>query len=101
MGKEPPPRQEVIYNIDFLPGTVLDLGGSDGVSALYFARNGYKVTNVDKNADAIADFLNNAKNESLNVEGVVTDLENYAMEKDYDNVSSFFTLHFFRRRKCI
>ncbi|KKS16153.1 MAG: Tellurite resistance protein TehB [Candidatus Woesebacteria bacterium GW2011_GWA1_41_7] len=89
------PRQIIVDNFPlFKPGTVLDLGGSDGANALYLARNGFTVTNVDKDKQAIADCLSTAAKEFLNVDGVVSNLNEYKIQKEYDNIITLFTLHF-------
>lgn len=87
------PRPAIVENLEeFKKGTLLDLGGSDGVNDIYFAEKGFEVTNVDKDAEAISTFLQNA--DKLNVHGIVSELENYSITQTYDNIITIYTLHF-------
>ena len=84
------PRPVLTKNIHlFKNGSVLDLGGSDGVNDLYLQRRGFDVTNVDINKDAISEYL-----ESGGSKGIVADLNDYEITSEYDNTISFFVLHF-------
>jgi cyclopropane fatty-acyl-phospholipid synthase-like methyltransferase len=89
------PRKEIINNIDhFKKGSVLDLGGSDGVNDIYLAEEGFSVTNVDNDKEAVENFLKEAKQNGLEVKGVITNLNKFEISEVYDNIISFFTLHF-------
>jgi len=89
------PRPFLVNNLHlFKKGCVLDIGGSDGVNDLYLAQRGFETTNVDMDRSAIEDFREEAKKLGLKVNGVVANLRDYQIDKNYDNIITFFTLHF-------
>lgn len=95
-------RQELIEYVHlFKTGSVLDLGGSDGVNDIYLAQQGFEITNIDKDASAIEDFLTEAQDLGLRVKGEVADLNEFEIGNSYDNVISFFTLHFLDRDNAV
>lgn len=95
------PRSIITKNISlFKKGSVLDLGGSDGINDLYLAKEGFKVTNVDKDEEAIKDFLEYADKLKLDIEGICADLADYKINKIYDNIITLFTLHFLERSRA-
>lgn len=72
---------------------VLDLGCGQGRDAVFIARLGHRVMGVDISATGIAQLLEDAKAEKLNVEGVVADLTDYVPEGEYDVIVLDRTLH--------
>ena len=75
-------------------GTVLDLGGSDGVNAIFLAQNGFEVTNIDNDSVALDSLASYSKDTSLKINTVNANLNEYNVDKEYDNVISFYTFHF-------
>ena len=72
---------------------VLDVGCGQGRDALFIARLGHYVTGVDLSETGIAQLLDDAKSEGLNIDGVVADLRDYEPTATYDIVVIDRTLH--------
>lgn len=89
-----PNKYLVEYIEDLKKGTVLDLGGSDGVNAIFLAQSGFDVTNVDKDAEALRLLASYSKDISLEINTVNANLNEYNIDNEYDNVISFYTFHF-------
>ena len=81
-------------------GSLLDLGGGDGTDSLYLAKEGFKVTNVDIDPEAIKIFNQEAQKNNLKVEGVISNILDYQFDKKWDNIISAFTLHFLNIRNA-
>ncbi|MEL6407230.1 MAG: class I SAM-dependent methyltransferase [Chloroflexota bacterium] len=85
--------------IDFFDGytkekaDVLDLGCGQGRDGLFIARLGHRVVGVDISETGIAQLLEDAKTETLAIEGVVADLTDYVPAGEYDVVVLDRTLH--------
>lgn len=75
------------------PGSVLDLGCGQGRDALPFARAGHRVVGVDVSAVGVGQMLAVARNEELEVEGVVADIVSYSTEETFDVVILDRVLH--------
>lgn len=92
------PNDVLVRNMPNLkPGSVLDLGGSDGVNAIYLAKGKFDVTNVDKDAQALDDLKLIASQEKLEIITEHCDLSKYEFNSDYDNVITLYTLHFLQQ----
>ena len=74
---------------------VLDLGCGQGRDALFIARLGHYVVGVDSAPSGIAQLLEDAQRETLNVEGVVADLTEYEPSGEFDVIVIDRTLHMF------
>ena len=72
---------------------VLDVGCGQGRDALFIARRGHHVVGVDLSASGIAQLIEDAQAENLNIEGIVADLHDYEPDGDYDVVVMDRTLH--------
>ena len=72
---------------------VLDIGCGQGRDALFIARRGHHVVGVDMSATGIAQLLEEAQAEGLNIEGVVADLRDFEPVGTYDVVVIDRTLH--------
>ena len=72
---------------------VLDVGCGQGRDALFIARRGHHVIGVDLSSTGIAQLLDDAQAENLNVEGIVADLRDYEPAGTYDVVVIDRTLH--------
>ncbi len=72
---------------------VLDIGCGQGRDALHIARLGHRVTGIDISATGIAQLLEDASNECLNVEAFVSDLRSFEPAKRYDVIVIDRTLH--------
>ena len=72
---------------------VLDIGCGQGRDALFIARHGHHVVGVDMSPTGIAQLLEDAEAENLNIEGIVADLSEYEPIRDFDIVIADRTLH--------
>lgn len=72
---------------------VLDIGCGQGRDALFIARLGHHVVGVDIAPAGIAQLLEDAKSEALNIEGVVADLRTYETSDQFDVIVVDRTLH--------
>ncbi len=72
---------------------VLDIGCGQGRDALFIARRGHHVVGVDMSPTGIAQLLEDASAENLNIEGVVADLREYEPDREFDVVVADRTLH--------
>ena len=90
-GGEPLPS--VVKLTEYLPeGRVLDVGGGEGVNALYLAKNGYQVTVSDVSKVGIEKMLAKAEEEDLQIVGRVGDgLE--GITESFDAIVNTFVLH--------
>jgi tellurite methyltransferase len=76
---------------DRLPGRALDLACGTGRNSLYLAEKGYDVTAIDISPRAIAMAERIAWEKGLKISWIVADLDNYAIQGQYDLiVISFF-----------
>ncbi|MCA9302202.1 methyltransferase domain-containing protein [Candidatus Nomurabacteria bacterium] len=91
-----PNKLLVKYLADLKTGKVLDLGGSDGTNAIFLARNGFEVMNIDKDNAALNDLKIFANENNLNIHTEGADLNNYIINDTYDDIISFFTFHFLK-----
>ena len=74
-------------------GAVLDLGCGQGRDALMFARQGHRVTGVDLSSVGIDQMLEAAREEELEVEGIVADITAYRPDALFDIVILDRVLH--------
>jgi len=72
---------------------VLDLGCGQGRDALFIARMGHQVVGVDISKTGIAQMLEEAEQEGLEVVGVVADIVEYEPSGEYDVVILDRVLH--------
>jgi len=75
------------------PGTVLDLGCGQGRDALFIARQGHHVLGVDLSETGIAQMLEAARKDNLQVEGVVADVVKFDTDAQFDVVILDRVLH--------
>jgi 2-polyprenyl-3-methyl-5-hydroxy-6-metoxy-1,4-benzoquinol methylase len=91
-----PPFQEFVEffdNLDKNNCRVLDLGCGQGRDALRIARKGHYVFGVDLSETGIAQMLEDARAEGLNVEGKVADILDFEPVEAYDVVLLDRVLH--------
>jgi SAM-dependent methyltransferase len=73
------------------PGKALDLACGTGRNSLYLAEKGYDVTAIDISPRAIAIAERIAREKGLRIQWIVADLDNHAIQGQYDLiVISFF-----------
>lgn len=74
---------------------VLDIGCGQGRDALFIARLGHSVVGVDLSPHGIAEMVETAWREGLNVQGIVSDITTYAAEGKFNVLVIDRTLHMF------
>lgn len=91
-----PPHSEVINACQQVkPCDVLDMGCSSGRNALYLSQQGFNVTAVDSNANAIQMLQSIVAQEGIsNIDARVYDINQAALDADYGFISSTVTLMF-------
>lgn len=82
-------------------GKVLDVGVGEGRNSLFLAEQGFDVTGVDILKEAVSKFLKFAKNEKLDVKGIVSDFVDFEFNRKYDVIVSVATLHLISKNKVI
>ena len=76
---------------DIPPGRILCLCEGEGRNAVYLAEQGYTVTAVDASVVGMAKAQKLAAERGVKIETIVSDLEEYAIEKDsFNGVVSIF-----------
>ncbi len=75
-------------------GTVLDLGAGSGRNSFYLAEQGFQVTAVEKNPDAVARLRTVAKARDLDIQIVQSDLLDYQPRRKFDWIICTMVLHF-------
>ncbi|NLJ92957.1 MAG: tellurite resistance methyltransferase TehB [Aeromonadales bacterium] len=91
-----PAHSEVVVACKLVkPGSALDMGCSNGRNALYLSQQGFNVTAVDSNPNAIAMLQDIIKQEGLtNLQAQVYDINNANLSADYDFIACTVTLMF-------
>ncbi len=77
---------------------VLDVGCGQGRDALFIARLGHYVVGVDLAGTGIAQLLEDAQAENLNIQGIVVDLHEFEPDSDFDVIVVDRTLHMIATR---
>lgn len=72
---------------------VLDIGCGQGRDALFIGRSGHSVLGIDLSPSGIRDLNNAAKEENLDVSGIVADITEYEPDENFDVVLIDRTLH--------
>lgn len=91
-----PPHSEVVMAAEVVaPGKALDMGCSTGRNALFLSQLGFDVTAVDLNAGAIDTLKSIVEQEGIeNLDARVYDLNEAALDADYDFIACTVTLMF-------
>ena len=94
----PPFKELVAFFDESIPAhsDVLDLGCGQGRDALFIARLGHHVLGVDISRTGIAQMLEVADEEGLDLSGIVSDVVEYEPSGEYDVVIFDRLLHMFR-----
>ena len=88
-------------SLEYLHGTVLDLGCGLGNLALEAARRGSFVTAIDASPTAIARIRATAHEEQLSVEAIQADLSDFQIELHYDTIVAIGLLMFFCQERAL
>jgi tellurite methyltransferase len=86
--------------LDYLRGTVLDLGSGLGNLSLEAGRRGHCVMAVDASPTAVARINTDAQREGLSVRAVQADIERWIIDQPYDTIVAIGLLMFFRRERA-
>lgn len=70
--------------------TILEIGGGYGRNSLFFAKNNFKITNID----ICEKWINQAKHDKL-INNICGDIRNVRLASKFDGAFSNFVLHFF------
>lgn len=87
--------------MDYLKGTVLEIGAGLGNLSLEAARCGHCVTAVEASPVAVAHINTKAQREGLSVQGIQADIETWEIDKKYDTIVAIGLLMFFRRERAL
>jgi tellurite methyltransferase len=90
-----------IQAIDYLTGTVLDLGCGLGNLSLKAGQSGHRVVAVDASQAAVARINDEAKREELSVQAIQADIETWSIDKSYDTIVAIGLLMFFRQERSL
>jgi tellurite methyltransferase len=75
-----------ILALDYVKGSVLDLGCGLGNFSLEAGRRGHHVLAVDASPTAVTRLNEDAKLEELPVRGIQADIENWTIAESYDTI---------------
>lgn len=87
--------------LDYLRGTVLDLGSGLGNLSLEAGRRGHHVVAVDGSPAAVARINTDAQREGLSVRAIQADIERWIIDQPYDTIVAIGLLMFFRRERAL
>ncbi|MFQ5737432.1 MAG: class I SAM-dependent methyltransferase [Acidobacteriota bacterium] len=87
--------------LNYLTGTVLDLGCGLGNLSLEAGRRSHRVVAVDASPAAVARIHADARREALSVRAVEADIERGIVDRLYDTIVAIGLLMFFRRKQAL
>ena len=90
-----------ILALDYLTGSVLDLGSGLGNLSLEAGRRGHRVVAVDASPTAIARINTDARRERLPVQVIQADIGRWTIEQSYDTIVAIGLLMFFDREPAL
>jgi tellurite methyltransferase len=90
-----------ILALEYVKGSVLDLGCGLGNLSLEAGRRGHHVLAVDASPTAVTRINKDAEREGLSVRGIQADIENWTIDESYDTIVVIGLLMFFRRETAL
>ena len=96
---EPYPELVAFFKEYEPKGKVLDLGCGQGRDSIALARMGYAVTGVDILKLGVSQMMSIAKNEGLNIKGIIDDIFSFEIDESVDIVLLDSMFHFYKPDK--
>jgi tellurite methyltransferase len=90
-----------ILALEYLQGSVLDLGCGLGNLSLEAGRRGHRVLAVDASPTAVARLNRDAEREALPVRAIQADIESWIIDESYDTIVVIGLLMFFRHETAL
>ena len=90
-----------ILALDYLTGSVLDLGSGLGNLSLEAGRRGHPVAAVEASTAAVSRINADAQREKLPVKAIQADVERWVIDQSYDTIVAIGLLMFFRRERAL
>ena len=90
-----------ILALDYLTGSVLDLGSGLGNLSLEAGRRGHRVVAVEASPTAVARINTDARRERLPVQAIQADIGRWTIEQSYDTIVAIGLLMFFDREPAL
>jgi tellurite methyltransferase len=90
-----------VQALDYLTGTVLDLGCGLGNLSLEAGRRGHRVLAVDASPTAVGRINADAQREGLSVQAIQADLAEWTIDQSFDTIVAIGLLMFFRRERAL
>jgi len=87
--------------LDYLKGSVLDLGSGLGNLALEAGRRGHRVVAVDASPTAVARINTDARREELPVQAIQADIGKWTIDRPYDTIVAIGLLMFYCREPAL
>ena len=87
--------------VDYLTGSVLDLGSGLGNLSLGAGRRGHRVVAVDASLTAVVRINADAHREGLPVQAIQADIDSWTIDQSYDTIVAIGLLMFFRRERAL
>lgn len=87
--------------LDYLKGTVLDLGCGLGNLSLEAGRRGHRVVAVDASPAAVTRINSAAERQGLPVKAILADIETWTIDQPYETIVAIGLLMFFRRERAL
>lgn len=87
--------------LDYLKGSVLDLGSGLGNLSLEAGRRGRRVVAVDASPTAVARINTDARQEELPVQAIQADIGSWTIDRPYDTIVAIGLLMFFRHEPAL
>ena len=96
--------QELVKNLGVNDGVIyniLEIGCGEGRDSIYFAQQGYNVTAVDSSKEGIKVLNSISRNKGFKINTIVSNIENYTLNQEFDAIFSIGTLHYVKATERI
>lgn len=82
-------------------GKILELGCGEGGTSIELAKKGFEVTCIDISKSAIDTIREKTEKESIKMNAICADLENYDLNENYDIIIATGFFHFLKKEKSL